>query len=333
MRYLIDVDTAGTRTHVVAFDGITEHALYVLRAFDRPDPPAVYEDGNHPRRGDFFFREARRDREHGTFYKPSDERRTWWLGRTDLNGWDDIPRAVTEPWAKGTAAVDAMRERMADYTLPQPRSIRRRAEWRDDPGGTFDFDRFAGGQPAYRVTVNRHTVARQFVTLFVDACASRATDAEDMYWRGVTAVVVAEKLEAAGYSVEIVIHDVSTEAFAPNPSRGAGGYQDLIVAAWVKRFEDPIDVGAIVAASSPWYFRILMFASHHIIPGERPVKNYGLVGALDPALVEHFTDTRDARMIEEVWSERAAVRRARAILDEFAGDKPDDDTNEGEDDG
>lgn len=327
VRYVIDIDESGERTHVLAFDSITEQAVRVLQAWDRPDPPAHFEDGCHPRRGDFFFHLTRLDREYNIRKEPTPENRLEWLGRTDLNGWDDIPRAVTEPWDVGIWAVDELRERLAGHELPAPRSIRRRTEWRDDPGGAFDFDRFADGQPAYRVTVNRHAISRQFVTLFVDNSATRYTDAAETYWRGIVAVVVAEKLEAAGYSVEIVMYDVGNSALAPNPAKGAKDQQNIIIASWVKRFEDPIDVGAIVCAASPWFFRILSFASYHLLPGEALMKDYGTVGTMDPAIIGYFTNNEDARIIEGIWSEGRATRRAREILQEFAGTS-DDTTNE-----
>jgi hypothetical protein len=318
MRYLIDIAEGGTVTHVVAYNSVVEHTEHVRRRYTGPNPPTWLSKKGHPRTGDWFYDRTDRTADSEDDYRTDHEaKRAEWLGRTDLHDWDDLCRAVVTPWPKGEALVASLRRQLEGFELGAPRSIRRRSEWSDNPGGTFDLDRFLDAQPYYRGPVPRHVVARQFVTLFVDACASRTMDAAQMYWRGVTAAVVAEKLEAAGYSVEIVVYDVGNDALLPNPALSGGRMQDLVVSVWVKRFEDPLDTGAIVVASSPWYFRIAMFATFHLIPGETIEPEYGTVGTLDKSIRTHFTTNEDAYTIEAVWSLPGAVRAARRILENF----------------
>lgn len=333
MRYVIDVDRYGKRTHIIAFDSINENVKLVLSEWDRPDPPVMFDPKHHhPRTGDFFFTE--RDRVYGDHYWPSHMTRRGWLGRTDLRDWSDLRRAIREPWDLGMEAVDEMRAKIGAVALPTPMSIRRRSQWSDDPGGAFDLDRFLDAQPAFRVTVNRHAIGRQFVTLFVCNDVFRSNTYHVAYWRSVVASVVAERLEEAGYSVEVIIYSANGDALKPNPTAGAHDEQHIVTAVWVKRFEDPLNIAGIVTAASPWYMRIVKFATLHCVPGEQTGEAYGYVDTLDPAYKRYFTPNADVHVIEGVWSESAAESEARAILDRYAHGQPGDGANpESEDDG
>ena len=319
MRYVIDTDGAGIRTHVIVWDSVIEQTAAVLKRWTGPNPPQILRDdaGAVWDGIDLFFLRSGSSRESNELRRtPGAIRR--WLGRNDLTNWDDLAAAVLAPWDEGMRYLDEMRAELAGVPLPVPHTVKRRMAWRDDPGGTFDLDRYCAGQPAYRAAVNRHAIGRQFVTLFVDSCAGRDTRAREMLWRGVAAAVVAEKLEEAGYGVEIVVYDCGRGSLVPLADDPDGDEQNLAFLVMVKRFSDPIDPVALVNAASPWYFRIVQFANYFIIPGQKPSEGFGYVGRLDSRTAELVTRADDAHIIANVWDAGDAARRARSILRKFA---------------
>ena len=321
MRYVIDTDDLGKRTHIIVWDSVVEQTAAVLKRWTGANPPQLTTSkGKVCDPIKIFFERSGSEKESdGARDTPAAIRR--WLGRTDLKGWDDLAAAVLAPWGDGMRYLDEMRGELVGAPLPVPHSVKRRMAWRDDPGGVFDLDRYCDGQPAYRSPVSRHAIGRQFVTLMVDSCAGNDTNARNMLWRGVTAAVVAERLEEAGYAVEIIVHETGRDTLEATPD-DPGHDQNLTVMVVVKRFGDPIDPVALVNAASPWYFRIVQFATYHIIPGQKPTPRYGYVGTLDKRVIDFVTHNDDAYNIAGIWDSEDAIREARSLLRDFADPLP-----------
>jgi hypothetical protein len=91
------------------------------------------------------------------------------------------------------------------------------------------------------------------------------------------------------------------------------------MATWIKRSDQPLDVGALVNAISPWYFRTICFANYWMIPGETPYNYLGFASSLNKKFVHmNGNEKEDYVMVDAVWDKRGAIGLANEVLKRFA---------------
>lgn len=165
---------------------------------------------------------------------------------------DTIERLLRDGWHRG---VKMMHKVTADVTVPTPVSIRRRGAW-VDAGDEIDMQRVYAGDldRAWRRTVKRSGQGPQRVRILVDALASAGERASSMRWRGVAALVAADALTQAGYSVQV------ESAF-----EGTGRVR-YAASCIVKPYASPLDLPALAATTAqPAFFRALWHYWHFAI--------------------------------------------------------------------
>lgn len=124
-----------------------------------------------------------------------------------------IGRLFSHPWQP----IEAMRQPdkralkewftpMRDSLLakiPPPRRRRRVGAWRDD-GNEVSIDRLRGGHTSFfRTTRSQLRDGGQSVALLVDLAIQHDVAGANLYWRGAAVAALADRLEAAGYIVEV----------------------------------------------------------------------------------------------------------------------------------
>jgi hypothetical protein len=272
-----------------------------------------------------------------------------WLGREDLRGWRDLREKCKLPWKPGEERVKRLLATLERQPFIPPRDLRRKSVWRDNEGD-FDLDRFCEGREAYRGPRRREVIGRQFLTFVVDVAAGHMTSADSMYWRAAVTIAVAKTLEEYGYGVEVLavsnilnmmhphgramihcdaddLNRMEEELFfkgkGPPPKYRfvpPGEYQDVFSAVWIKRPDDPIDVGAMAAACSPWFFRLVFFGLWGLVPNCVPRSGLGLYAGIDPKAIDDWTGTPAGErvVLSNVWDEKRAVELMRATLRNYA---------------
>lgn len=272
-----------------------------------------------------------------------------WFGRADIRSWDGVGRAVNEVWGPGADRVETLLGRLEGVRLAVPRDIRRRPAWRED-SGAFDFDRYMVGQPAFRGAARRDVVGRQFLTVVIDLCAGHKVEADKMYWRAAVGIAAAAKLEEFGYGVEIVGVANTLNAFHPAAYAGPnvtveerfgfrgnrmtpggiryvtiprknlpGPDQDVFTVVRCKGPDDPLDVGTLAAAASPWFYRLVMFGAWCLVPGVRPYAWLGEAVRPEPAQLDEYAAGAGERVvIGEVWDEAGAGAVLQDTVNRFA---------------
>lgn len=169
---------------------------------------------------------------------------------------DCMMRLLMEGWTRGTALME---EVTSAVEVPMPRSVRRRAFWGAD-GDEVDMQRIWAGSldNAWRRTRRANSVGPQRIRLLVDSIASGGEDAETMRWRGVAALVLADALVGAGYTVQV-------ESVFRGMSEGVI-YRPRCV---VKTYGTPLDVSALAATTAcPGFFRALWHDWHYVAAPE-----------------------------------------------------------------
>jgi hypothetical protein len=127
-------------------------------------------------------------------------RMKWW----GVPSVKDIIKMEDKGWPQGLDRIWGMLEQLE---APQVASVRRK-KIRSDFGDHLDMQSVFRGEldRAWEATTRelRYHVGMTTTTIFVDMCASWRTKAEEMFWRGATAVVLADAFEKSGRTVRII---------------------------------------------------------------------------------------------------------------------------------
>ena len=159
--------------------------------------------------------------------------------------------AIREGYPQGEAQVRAFHDKIS-ATLP--RAIgHHRAIVRGDMGDHLDIHMVNSGRVdrAWTSSKRRLKKGSGILRLCIDLGANANTNAEDMQWRGVAGITLAEIMGKAGYSVEIV----GCFAVCETPV-------DMTISITLKPRTSQADFGLLAAtACLPGFFRTLGFAA------------------------------------------------------------------------
>ena len=232
------------------------------------------------------------------------------VGRTFADA-SDLRQKAGDRWAEGLELVESMVRDIEDATMPAPWCRRRRTRFSDVDGAELDLDRLRAGQDFWRTTHRENVAAPANLTLCVDVAANWNRKPAELIWRGVAAIVLCERLEAAGYRVELWAYEAGSGCYTD-------GADDL-VAVRLKGLSDTLDRSTLVNAVSGWFFRTVVFAelsqSHD---GRKLECGYGSHRLPDAAELQEVTHDADAVIVQELWDRQAAVGFVRHTLQRFA---------------
>lgn len=194
---------------------------------------------------------------------------------TEGNAADTVKRLIREGWTRGTALMSKVQSKI---DVPQPISIRRRGRW-TDAGDDIEMQRVYAGnlEQAWRRTVRASGRGPARVRILVDSIAYGGVDSAKMRWRGVAALVLADALIGAGYSVQL--ESVMVGSGEGNEYRGS---------VIVKDYQSPLDLPALAATTAlPAFFRALWHTWHFVAA---PTGISGAGYGVDVATVNKFAD-------------------------------------------
>lgn len=197
-----------------------------------------------------------------------------WYGR-DIYSWKQFGELSFQRWDSGADLVDSMAAKIVGASIPEPSKISRVQRWTDGGGEDFDLDRFQDGMDAFRSTHRRRVCGSQFLAVVVDIGGNCNISSQSLFWRGATAVVLSNLLEAAGYGVEAYVVEGSV--------RTHDGLGFLCQFTRVKDSGASLNVAEFVNAVSPWFYRIGSFASIAAVPNRR---FYSIGGNSTPSLAD-----------------------------------------------
>lgn len=224
------------------------------------------------------------------------------------SGLDTLERLIRDGWSRG---VELMTRVAADVEVPAPVSIRRRARW-TDAGDDLEMQRVYAGdlEHAWRRTQRASGSGPARVRLLVDSLAFATATAESMRWRGVAALVAADLLTSAGYSVQIesVMHGLANgHRYAPS--------------CIVKAYTAPLDLSSLAATTAlPAFFRVGWHAWQAVITPTKVKRiNFGVLDATagqfeDDDLAAHVELA--GQSISDASAARAWVERLVRSLDD-----------------
>lgn len=184
----------------------------------------------------------------------------------------DARSMAREGWPEGAARIRAITDRI---NLDRPQ-LPRLARW-DVAGAVASVPRYLAGNPmAMRRTVTQTTPRRPVLTLVASITCPWAVKPEAFIQSAAVAAAMADRLESAGYRVEIISAGRNFDHMGHRAAEHTCPRQNEI-AFIAKRAEDALDLETLAfSLGHPALSRRLMFAIHQT---GRPVRRDGkLIG-------------------------------------------------------
>jgi hypothetical protein len=145
-------------------------------------------------------------------------------------------------------------------------------KWDDQDGDEMDVERMRDGIPCIRkrVSVAGPRRGSRCVTVYVNLSEHWYTTYYEMLWKTFAACRLVDQLEARGQRVRVVAVKHTTKAY----TNGDG----VLFKVTIKEDGEPLNIGLLCAALSPWMFRVWMFATVHQIRRENDFVITGNMG-------------------------------------------------------
>lgn len=193
-----------------------------------------------------FKRESNRSNAKRNFaYKADDNQR--WYGAASV---EELQQRLKTGWAEGVKKLEAI----AIKELDAPLSVRRR-RIRADQGDEVDMQAVWRGDlsRAWSKTRRANRTGVRSLSIIIDLGASAGTSANQLFWRGASALRLADQLLTAGYNVAI---------YGAATAIGAAASKSLNAVQFVEiKAEDaPFDMDKLAALTAmPGFFRTSLF--------------------------------------------------------------------------
>lgn len=231
----------------------------------------------------------------------SNQRGSSWFGAPSIEA---VHAAMREGYPEGLKLIDENSAKITG-TIPKALGVNR-ARKRGSMGDELDIHAVNRGSVDRAWSTQSRAIKRtnNFIRLVIDIGGSSGTSAEQLAWRGVAGMVLAEVLGKAGYSVEIVA------AFGIRRHVEKDSSKQMLFTTVIKSSRALADRGLLASVlTMPGFFRVYGF--HAIVKnaddaGKECVSNLGHSASVETLLP---ADPRAIQIIipQSVESEKAAI--------------------------
>ena len=239
----------------------------------------------------------------------NETKRSWW--GID-GGYKGVINAISRGWPEG---LHRAQEQLQLMQLPRVRSSRRRRV-QSDFGDSFDIQKMYAGKldQAWQTTerVRSTNVGQHNATIIVELALSASVAAESAFWRGATAVMLADMLQTAGRNVKIIGMNTVSGLYSGGIGTGKLNCTSVVL----KDYTQPLDLDLLIATTSAGMNRSLMFDSKYLhtkfgrIKGSLGVPRTGF-------LPEYLDDGSNVIRVEDIWSRTAAERKLKLVAEDY----------------
>ena len=174
-----------------------------------------------------------------------------WLGAASVA---ELQTRLKNGWKEGVEKI----EKIATRELAAPASVRRR-RIRSDAGDELDMQAVWRGDlnRAWTRTRRANRVGTRSVTIVIDLCASANVSSDRLFWRGASALRLAQLLTESGYSVALYGGFGGTRC----DSSGKLAIGQLVE---IKSQDAPLDMDKLAALTAmAGFFRTSLFTGIH----------------------------------------------------------------------
>lgn len=194
-----------------------------------------------------------------------------------VGGAAGVIHAVENGYPAGANRVSFMRDRIS-ASLPRAIGVNR-VRVRGTSGDDLDIHAINRGDfgTAWSTAKRRVKVGTSIVRIVIDICGNGEVKADTLAWRGVAGLSLAQVMQSAGYSVEIV--------GAMGTVRSADNFGNLAITTLLKAHGASVDIDLLAATTClAGFFRLFGFAAIIAACDKRGKEaNSGLGQYLDPS--------------------------------------------------
>lgn len=252
-------------------------------------------------------------------FRPGTEGNAEWdLGVGSIPDYRDLARSG---WKEGSRK---MRDTVGLLALPKAKSVKRKTAWGEE-GSEVDIDRMMRGEVDVMWRTAKRTLGggqRAHFKVVVNCAAACSHKADEFFWRGATACVVADALEEAGYRVEIDLYSYWTDMLTSSAMKEP----DYFLSVVVKRYDEALDIARVAALTAhPAFLRTLSFSHPLVLEKDGPTSWRGHPIHTEPTadarqsvfgLPEKYVDPGDI-VIDGVWDRAGALALLKQIEQRF----------------
>lgn len=231
----------------------------------------------------------------------------------ELRSHDEVEKRFNRNWAAALYDVEQCRKKINEFELPELRSRKRKRHYNSEEGD-IDVERLLEGSDNFREATKRQSKeGNSEVTIVVDIVAPHFENSESIFWRGAAGLVIADKLNDAGYSVELWNIASIGRGFTDTDKK-------IAMAAVLKRCSDPFDLSSLCNAMGGWYFRAAMI---HVLDAlgkhfKRPVcYHHGYATMASPDMIDVITNDEDCFYIAGINSFDGALNIVISTLEKI----------------
>ena len=237
-----------------------------------------------------------------------------WLGRGDVNTWQEMLSATQRSWEDGLLILKRFVNRLKNVEIPRLKSRKRETNYGAE-GEDIDIDRMLAGDDNFWKTTRREVnEGGHTVTVFIDTSTPYHHRSDDILWRGAVAIATAMILEEAGLQTELWVVN-GTRLFM-------GKDRPVMTAVRLKEPSDPIDESTFVNVVSGWFYRTNTFSLMSCIcQDHNETKAFGFGNCFTPRAIDLDLLSTDMNRIyaSGVFTFDGAVRMMEYELEKFAG--------------
>jgi len=188
-----------------------------------------------------------------------------WLGKTNSNNEDVITKSLVGdrdilPYLQDKIdKLAAIENASLKESVQSIQQIKRKRTF-SDQGDELDIEKVYNGQldTAWSKTVRIEQDSKhKLVTLFIQNGGTAKKDANDSFWRSAIAVLLCQKLVAAGKSVKIIVGNASEGALV-----GTSKLQTSSIV--IKQYNETLTMERLAAMTHLGFYRTFGFAAKYI---------------------------------------------------------------------
>lgn len=171
-----------------------------------------------------------------------------WTGR-EFSSWDEALQHCQTSRPEDVKRISEFVEQL-NKDLPTPVSIKRRRRFNEDGEGDVDVDRVMAGEPMFWNEAKRSpSPSCTVVSILCNMSISSRTDELAAFWKAAATIALADRLEAAGYSVEIRMYHLLS-------NNRNGKFPNDFMTCRIKDSGNEMVHSTVAGVMSTWFWRI-----------------------------------------------------------------------------
>ena len=224
-----------------------------------------------------------------------------WLGVN--GGIKNLKKEVSTNWQAGAKKAAKIRNKIA-ADIPPAKSIKRKRVFNDN-GDDFHLDRLYNGDidSCFSDMQKRESSGSPIIKIHICCGGCCNLDAEELFYQGITAAILTDVLENAGYRVELQGFYHASNAFQNGHSRN--------VTFDIKKSDEVLTFSKLVTVTAlAGFFRYYGFKAYMSYDME-------VSDNLGRTITEPFKQDKNDIALGGIYSESAAIKKIQEVLKRF----------------